>query len=89
MPIATNGIAVVFGVPSEIKPITFAKGIEGKLRLRFRCNQHGKAFVKTANGIRCFVIEKINGWTPAEEWLISQRLEQGRNLRVVKQETPL
>jgi len=87
--IGGNGIAVVFGVPKEIKPITFANGIEGKLRLRFRNNRPGKAFVKTANGIRCFVIEKLNRGMPTEEWLIGERLEQGRNLRVVKQETPL
>lgn len=69
----TRGPKVVFGVPSEIKPIVDAP--EGRQRLRFRNRDVACLFIKTPGGIRKFHIEERDGkWIPC--------FEQARNLRI-------
>ena len=71
---AQQGLAVVWGVPQKIQLIHDCP--PGKIRLRFRNNRTGKAYFKTSDGIRVFVIERREG-----RWLINPKLEEGRNLR--------
>lgn len=68
-----SSINIVFGV-REPKPITGAP--HGKWRLRMRKNAIAKLFVKTADGIRSFILED-KGYS----WFANPRFEQGRNLR--------
>ncbi len=77
MPI-TNGIAVVFGVPAEIKPIRDCP--PGRMRMRFRNTSAGKAYFKTPEGIRCFIICR-DPLADGGGWFINPKMEQGRNHR--------
>jgi hypothetical protein len=49
---------------------------EGKQRLRMRNKHFAKLFIKTPNGIRCFILEDCG-----DRWFCNPKLEQGRNLR--------
>lgn len=46
----TQGLRVVWGIPTEIKPVVNAP--PGKQRLRFRAKECGRVFIKTAQGTR-------------------------------------
>ncbi len=71
-----NGVAIVYGVPWEILPILFVgRKPEGKMRLRFRARKEGRAYFKTANGIRCFLIENSK-----THWVVGEDMEVGRNI---------
>lgn len=72
----TNGTPIVFGIPKEIKPIIGSP--EGRMRLRFRNTKAGRAYFKTPNGIREFVLK---GLITDDHWEIDPMLEQGMNLR--------
>jgi hypothetical protein len=68
-----TGINVVYGV-KPLKPIFGAP--EGRQRLRMRNTSPAKLFVKTATGIRCFILEDCG-----DRWFCNPRLEQGCNHR--------
>lgn len=61
----------VFGI-RERKPL---KGFpEGRVKIRLRNTDFARAFVKTASGIRQFIVAEVDGfWTP--------KFEQGSNER--------
>ena len=73
MPVISRGIPIVFGVKNP-KPIVGAP--EGRQRLRMRNTQAAKLFVKTANGIRSFVLKE-----DGDHWAVALELEQGANYR--------
>ena len=59
------------------EPLPLAGFPEGRVRLRLRNNSFAMAYVKTKDGIRCFVIGEMDGmWVPVTEF------EQGRNVRL-------
>lgn len=65
---------VVVGVPMDIKPIIGAP--DGQQRIRLRNTSVGKVFIKTADGIRCFILADCGShWAPI--W------EQARNARPI------
>jgi len=74
MPIAQNGIKVVWGVPKEIRVVI--GGPIGRIRLRLRNHHPALAYIKTGDGIRVFVLEDLGAC-----WGINLNLEQGRNVR--------
>lgn len=65
----TTGIKVVWGCPSEIKPITGVP--EGKMRLKFSNKSAARLFVKTAHAIREFILEDHG-----DTWFANPRLRQ-------------
>ena len=67
-PIIT-GKQIVWGIPKEIKPISNRP--PGSMRLAFGDREEGRAYFTTPEGIRCFVIEVVDG-----EWIINPNLEQ-------------
>ncbi len=74
------GIKIVWGTPAEIKPVTLEQSVfsdlrSASMRLRFRSGQPGRAYFRTADGIRCFILEDIGGF-----WSIKVGLELGRNV---------
>lgn len=71
--VVRRAINVVFGV-QPIKPIIGAP--EGRQRLKLRNTAAARLFIKTPDGIRCWVLED-----GGDHWIVSPRLEQGRNLR--------
>jgi hypothetical protein len=75
-PVVT-GTKVVWGIPSEIKPLFFGLPLSGRVRFRFRAGKAGKAYVRERGGIRCFVIEDCG-----DHWAINPKLEQARNVRL-------
>lgn len=70
------GQRLVWGVPEIIQEIDRGD-IDGKMRLRFRSDDVGRAYFKTDRGIRCFLI----GIADDGHWFVSHQFEQGRNLR--------
>lgn len=68
-----SGIRPVLGI-KPIKPIHNAP--PGKQRLRMRNNSVAKLFVRTADSIRCFVLEDRDHY-----WSVNPNLEQGANHR--------
>jgi hypothetical protein len=74
MPILiSKGMRAVLGV-REPKPIFGAP--EGKQRLRMRNTSAAKLFVKTPDGIRCFLLEDCG-----DRWFCNPKMELGRNIR--------
>lgn len=67
------GKKVILGV-RDPKPIFGAP--EGKQRLRMRNDRAANLFVRTANGIRHFILEDCG-----DRWFCNPKLEQGRNER--------
>lgn len=67
-----RGKRLVIGV-RDPKPIDGAP--EGKQRLRMRNDCFAVLFIKTAVGIRQFLLEDLK-----DRWLCSEALEQGRNI---------
>ena len=66
----------ILGIPSVQKPIK-APFIYERVRFRFRNQDFARAFFKTANGIREFLIQDCcNGF-----WTVSTETEQGSNQR--------
>jgi hypothetical protein len=66
----------IWGIPSEQKPIK-APFLYERVRFRFRNRDFARAFFKTANGIREFLIEdSCNGF-----WTVNKETEQGSNQR--------
>lgn len=75
MPIMVKGnTKIIFGV-REPKPIVGAP--EGRQRIRMRNKSFAKLFVKTSNGIRCFILQD-----GGDHWFVTPELEQGRNVRL-------
>lgn len=73
---AMVGMPVVWGVPPKMLP--FLTELPGRVRLRFRNNDFGRAFIKTKTGIRHFIIfTKDDG--ESQSWYLA--VEQGRNER--------
>ena len=63
---------LIWGIPSEIKPVLNAPA--GRMRLRFRNKDVGRLFVLTPEGIRHFHIKVVGDhWEPGAEL--------GRNFR--------
>lgn len=71
--IVKGNTKIVFGV-QEPKPIRGAPA--GRQRIRMRNKSGAKLFVKTADGIRCFIIED-----GGDHWFVDPKLEQGRNVK--------
>jgi hypothetical protein len=75
-----TGVKVVFAIPKNQKPIVIRLNDlvdDFKIRLRFRNTETGKAYIKTKDSIRCFIIKD----TPTH-WLIDGQLEQGKNKKL-------
>lgn len=73
------GIKVVWAIPEKQKPIVIRLDDlqdDFKLLLRFRNTDAGRAYIKTKDSIRCFVIKDTQSY-----WLIDGELEQGRNIK--------
>lgn len=66
----------LYGMPEEGKPILGIPPEAERVKLRFRPDDWAKAFVKTATGIRLFVIAENQDGT----WTLAY--EQGRNERL-------
>ena len=69
-----NPTRVIIGV-REPKPIVGAP--PGRQRLRMRYNRAVELFVKSAEGIRRFILEDRN-----DHWFCNPRLERGCNLNL-------
>ena len=73
-PRVINPLKVVFGV-QEPKPV---EGLPaGKVRIRMRNTSPARAYVRTENGIRHFILVD-----QGDHWYADPRLEQGRNVRI-------
>lgn len=70
--IITRGVKVIFGVR---EPLPIRGAPEGKQRLRMRNTRAAALFVKTAIGVRHFILEDCG-----DHWFCNPRLEQGANL---------
>ena len=69
------GQRIVFGIPTTIQPIM---GLPpGQVRLRFRNNSFGRAYVRDQTGIRQFTILVADDG----QWFVSPQVETGRNCR--------
>ena len=68
----TVDIKVIFGVR---EPLPIRGAPEGKQRLRMRNTRAAALFVKTAIGVRHFILEDCG-----DHWFCNPRLEQGANL---------
>ena len=72
----TTGQRIVWGIPKELKPLVVEVPFINRPRIRFRNNDAGRAFLRTEDGIREFVI-----LDKETHWLISKQFEQRRNCR--------
>ncbi len=69
MAVITIGESHLFGVSEPLPPKGFP---EGRIRWRIRNNEFTRAYVKTPDGIRLFIVKQKGGyWVPG--------CEQGRN----------
>jgi hypothetical protein len=70
-----KGMKMVFAIPKQIKPI---KGLpHGVTRLKFRCNECAKAYVKSADSISEILLEDCG-----EYWLARPDLVLGINKKL-------
>ena len=68
-----KGFKPVWGIPEHLKALSGVPG--GRHRLRFRSNQAGVIFIKTAVGIEQWILEDLGThWRPL--------IRQGKNLRI-------
>jgi len=68
-----NCVPVIWGVKPN-RPIRGAP--TGRQRLQLRRDEAAKLFIRTASGIRCFVLEDRG-----DHWFCNPALEQGSNAR--------
>lgn len=67
-----SGTKVIWGIPLKVLPVTNCP--LGAMKLRFRSKSEGRAYFRTPDGIRAFILEdKGDHWEPC--------IEIGRNLR--------